>query len=1055
MPSCLTCGHENREGARFCDSCGASLVSELGAGSRRTVTVLFTDVVGSTGLGERLDPERLQALLGRYFDVARDVIERHGGTVEKFIGDAVVAVFGIPRLREDDALRAVRAAVDIREALDALDADPDRVRARTGVHTGEVIVGDAVGGGKLATGDAMNVAARLEQRAGADEILISAATHRLVHDAVQVEEADRLLLKGRDAPVEVYRLLKVDPSALGFARRLTAPMVGRDRELSLLRAAFDRAVSDRACQLFTVLGVGGVGKSRLLGAFVDELDDRATVLRGRCLPYGDGITFWPIIEAVRPAAALLGSEDPATSLAKIAALVPDDDQADKIARQVGQIMGLEGGEAVREETFWAIRRLLEGMARTRPVALVIDDMQWAEPTMLELVEHIADWAVDAPILVACMARPELLEVSPGWGGGKLNATSISLEPLTPADLGSLVANLLAVDRIDPSVRDRIVQAAEGHPLFAEETLAMLVEQGRIVLRDETWVAAGDLAELAVPPTTSALISARIDQLDASERITLHRAAVIGQLFYRDALIAMTGGMDPGRELAALTRKQFVHPESSDLAGSDALAFRHLMIRDAAYEGIPKVERADLHERFADWLERAVADRHVEYDEILGFHLERACRYLEELGQTGDRQRAIAIRAADRFASAARRATARIDLPAAASLLGRAVAVLDEEDPTYPELLWESGVAWNRQGENERASHVLTKALGLATDVGDARLERRVRLDLWWADAIGPHRSPPRDMADQVSRLIPELEGSDDDLGLAKAWQLVAEQAWNAGQVESMREPLAQALVHARLAGDRLEENEARISLLHVDRVGPAKPHDMLARYAEVAAEAAGDRRFEAQVLGCEAVAHAMLGEFALARSLLERYRETIRDLGIYYAEFWLADTTWFVEMLAGDAVAAEAGIRIVEGHAAAQSDQRVEAAVGSRLAHSLYGQGRYEEAGQSLLASRQDPGERVGTRVLWLSASAKVAARRSDDDLALAHAREAVALAETMDDLNLHGDALMDLAEVLSMGGRVSEADPAIEAAIGLFELKGNLVSAARATETLGRASSA
>src|SRR4029077_9382751 len=239
MPSCPTCGHETREGARFCDNCGASLVAELGAGSRRTVSVLFTDVVGSTELGERLDPERLQALLGRYFDVARDVIERHGGTVEKFIGDAVVAVFGIPRLREDDALRAVRAAADIREALEELNANPDRVRARTGVHTGEVIVGDAAGGGKLATGDAMNVAARLEQRAGADEILISAATHRLVHDAVQVEEADRIQLKGRDERVQVYRLIKVDPSALGFARRLTAPMVGPDRRPALFAAGFD------------------------------------------------------------------------------------------------------------------------------------------------------------------------------------------------------------------------------------------------------------------------------------------------------------------------------------------------------------------------------------------------------------------------------------------------------------------------------------------------------------------------------------------------------------------------------------------------------------------------------------------------------------------------------------------------------------------------------------------------------------------------------------------------------------------------------------------------
>ena len=740
MTSCPSCGHGNRELARFCDSCGASLAAELGAGSRRIVTILFTDVVGSTELGERLDPERLQSLLGRYFDAARRVIERHGGTVEKFIGDAVVAVFGIPRLREDDALRAVRAAVDIREALDALGDEADlpdahRLRARTGVHTGEVIVGDAVGGGKIATGDAMNVAARLEQIADPEEVLISAATHRLVHDAVQVEEADHLELKGRDERVQAYRLLKVDPSALGFARRLTAPMVGRDPELSLLRAAFDRAVSDRACQLFTVLGVGGVGKSRLLGAFVDEFGDRATVLRGRCLPYGDGITFLPIIEALRPAAALSGSEDSATSLAKIAAMIPDDDQADRIARQVAQIMGLEGGEAVREETFWAIRRLLEGMARTRPLALVIDDMQWADPMMLELVEHIAEWAIDAPILVACMARPELLEVSPGWGGGKLNATSISLEPLSSSDLGALVTNLLAVDRIDPTVRDRIVQAAEGHPLFAEETLAMLVEQGRIILRDDTWIAAGDLAELAVPPTTSALIGARIDQLGGDERATLQRAAVIGQLFYRDALVALAGGADPSRELSALTRKQFIHPERSDLPGTDALAFRHLMIRDAAYEGIPKAERADLHERFADWLGSAVPDRLQEYDEIMGFHLERACLYLEELGLNGERERAIGARAADHFASAARRATARIDLRAAASLLGRAIVLFDQGDPNYPELLWEWGTALNRQGDIVEAARVLTEALTLATGTRDVRLERRAS----WTSG-GPMRS---------------------------------------------------------------------------------------------------------------------------------------------------------------------------------------------------------------------------------------------------------------------------------------------------------------------------
>src|SRR2546428_5127068 len=290
--------------------CGASLAA-LQPERRKLATLLFCDMSGSTAMGERIDAESVRDLMFRYFHTMRSALERHGGTVEKFIGDAVVAVFGVPRLREDDALRAVRAAAEMREALEALNEELDtpdemRLRARTGVHTGAVMVGGATASGRLATGDAMNVAARLEQSAGPDDVLISASTYRLVRDAVQVVESEERTLRGKTDPIRAYRLVKVDPAALGFARRLSAPMVGRVHELSLLRAAFDRAVSDSACQLFTVLGVGGVGKSRLLGAFVQELDDRAIVLRGRCLPYGDGITYWPVIEAIRPAAGLTG-----------------------------------------------------------------------------------------------------------------------------------------------------------------------------------------------------------------------------------------------------------------------------------------------------------------------------------------------------------------------------------------------------------------------------------------------------------------------------------------------------------------------------------------------------------------------------------------------------------------------------------------------------------------------------------------------------------------------------------------------------------------------------
>jgi class 3 adenylate cyclase/tetratricopeptide (TPR) repeat protein len=1019
---------------------------------------LFTDIVGSTELGEQLDPERLQVVLARYFDVTRDVIERHGGTVEKFIGDAVVAVFGVPRLREDDALRAVRAAAEMREALEALNDEvdvPERIRARTGVHTGEVMVGGAAPGGRLATGDAMNVAARLEQSAGPDEVLISDATYRLVRDAVQVVETDPRTLKGKVDPIRVYRLEKVDPAALGFARRLSAPMVGRVHELSLLRAAFDRAVSDDACQLFTVLGVGGVGKSRLLAAFTQELDDRATVLRGRCLPYGDGITFWPVVEAIRPAAGLTGAEDAETSLAKIAATIPDDEQAGRIARNVAQVMGLSGGEAAPEETFWAIRRLLEGMARTRPLAFVVDDLQWAEPTMLELLEHIADWAVDAPILIACMARPELLDTRPGWGGGKLNATSISLEPLSDSDCGSLVANLMAIETLDPALRDRIVEAAEGLPLFAEETLAMLVEEGRVVRRGETWVAAGDLADLSIPPTTSAILATRIDRLSADERSVLQQASVIGQVFYREALAPLRGGDEPGPELSSLVRKQFVHPERSDLSGTEALAFRHLMIRDAAYDGIPKAERADLHERFADWLERTAGDRIQEHEEILGFHLERAYRYREELGMRDEHERRLAAGAAQYFANAARRATARVDLPAAASLLGRAVALLDERDPKYAELMWESGVALNRLGDTSEANRVLTETIALAASSNDSRLETRARLDWWWTQSIGFRERDLQKMPAEVLQLIPKMEAAGDDLGLTKAWQLLAESHLTDCRYEAMREPLERALAYARRAGDRLEETETLTSLLMTDRWGPTSVSDMIARCEEALRDGSGDRRIDVEVAGTRAVAQAMLGNFDAARALLVGQREVLRDLGVPYG-FWGAMIgQWEVEMLAGDPVEAERVIRAASegpppaGWSFNPGELATTSTFAARLANSLCAQGRFAEAAEyASIAADNDPAW-AADQVLWRTAAAKATARIADPVRALELVRQAVAIAETTDVINMHGDALMDLAEVLSIVGDTAEAGPVVERALSLYERKGNVVSSARARAEL------
>ena len=395
------------------------------------MTVVFTDVAGFTGIGERLDPETLHRVMTRYFDAMRDVLERHGGTVEKFIGDAVMAVFGVPTLHEDDALRAVRAADEMRDRLTELNEELDRewgvqIRVRTGVNTGEVVVGDPRAGQSLVVGDAVNVAARLEQAAAQGEILLGPNTRRLVRDAVDVEATELLALKGRGEPVRAFRLRSLLPGAPAFARRLDSPMVGRDRERLLVEQALDRAVQDRTCHLFTVLGAAGVGKSRLASEVIASSSAEALVLSGRCLPYGEGITFWPVVEIVRTAAGLSEGDSPEEARHKLVSVLEGEEERDLIAERVAQVIGLAGGPGELHETWWGVRRFLETLAQRRPLIAIFDDLHWAQPALLDLVEYIAEWSRHAPILLLCLTRPELLDDRPQWGGGKVNATSIQI-----------------------------------------------------------------------------------------------------------------------------------------------------------------------------------------------------------------------------------------------------------------------------------------------------------------------------------------------------------------------------------------------------------------------------------------------------------------------------------------------------------------------------------------------------------------------------------------------------------------------------------------------------
>src|SRR5262245_13136682 len=490
MITCASCGRENPDDVRFCGRCGAILAPAEAPEVRKTVTVLFADVTGSTALGESLDPEALRHVMGRYLDEMKGTLERHGGTVEKFIGDAVMAVFGVPILHEDDALRAVMAAAGMRTRLVELNEELERdfgvgIEARIGVNTGEVVTGQREARDRLATGDAVNVAARLEQAAGPGQILLGERTLELARHALEVEAVEPLALKGKSELVAAYRLVRVDAGASGFERNLDVPLVGRKDELARVRASFNAAVSDRRCELVTIVGPPGIGKSRLAREVSAELKGEATVLSGRCLPYGEGITYWPLVEIFKAAGA-------------------ESELDDSLAQQTA------------EDVFWAVRKAVERRAQEQPLALVVEDIHWAEPTLLDLLEHLTEWTRDAPVLLLCLSRPELLEERPAWRRDGV----ISLAPLSADESNLLIDGLLDGGELEQSTLNRIRDVAEGNPLFVEQLLAVIAEGG---VQDR------------VPPTIQALLAARLDGLPEDERELLEQASVIGLEFEWEAL----------------------------------------------------------------------------------------------------------------------------------------------------------------------------------------------------------------------------------------------------------------------------------------------------------------------------------------------------------------------------------------------------------------------------------------------------------------------------------------------------------------------------------------
>jgi class 3 adenylate cyclase/tetratricopeptide (TPR) repeat protein len=978
---------------------------------RKVVTVLFTDVVGSTSLGERLDPETTRAVMSRYFDAMQAILEGHGGTVEKFIGDAIMAVFGLPTLHEDDALRAVRAAVEMREALGELNNELLRdhgvqIASRTGVNTGEVIASDGTADQKLATGDAVNVAARLEQTAEAGEILIGEDSYVLVAAAVEAEETAALLLRGKSDPVRAWRVLGLRSEV---ATRAASTFVGRERELAALQTAFEQASRDRICAVATIVGPPGIGKSRLSHELVSALPGEPRIAVGRCLAYGESITYAPLAEIVQQL------DD-----------VTDGDPA--VAHHVDVALGRSDDRVTPEEIAWAFRKLFEAAARERPLVLVVDDIHWAEPTLLDLLEYVASFASGAPLMLLCLARPDLFDSRASWAAPRPNATVVALEPLSHDETDGLIESL--VDTVSTDARDRIVAAAEGNPLFVEQILALQAEAPQ--------------EELVVPPTIQALLAARIDRLDPDEREILARASIEGRVFHRGAvaeLLSEDSRAGLGTCLLSLVRKDLLRPDRALFSGDDGFRFSHVLIRDAAYSSMPKQLRAELHERYARWLQERLADRSQEYLELVPHHLEQALHYRRELHPDGPEERSLGEEAGKLLWVAARAASARMDLPAALALYDRANALLPDE-PTG-DLLQELGATLNRNALDNRARVVIERAIERAQGAGNRRAELLATLDRFWIPPGEPGQRENAAIGRQVEALIPELEGLGDDLGLTKAWQLVAMSLQTTAKHTRAESALQHALHHARTLGDRLEESEVLVGLLETAYDGEMPTDEAIHRCEELLRDRRGDWMIEAAVTACSSGLRAMRGEFAEARKLVDRSAAICTEFNVLNVFPWFERRD--IEMLAGEYAAAEEWLRAAKEHVMELQHWwgrgfELDAA----NAALLCAQSRYDEAERLTVELPRDVADYIRPHIQWRSARARALAHVDRVEEAREVAEEAVAMARNTETLNLLADTLAARADVLRVEGRGADSERDLHEALSLYERKGNLVMAQR-----------
>jgi class 3 adenylate cyclase/tetratricopeptide (TPR) repeat protein len=1039
MPACARCGESNGVEATFCRRCGARLVPDTPpVSARKVVTVLFSDVTGFTSLGERLDPESLQQLMSRWFGETRRIVEHHAGTVEKYMGDAVMAVFGVPVVHEDDAARAARAALEMHETLGHLNDELEerwgvRLEIHTGLNTGEVVVGSAPGGDLSTVGDVVNVAQRLEASAPPGEVLVGEETARLLAELADLEPVDPLTLKGKSLPVSAGRLLSVRSERAAGPTRPSPPFVGRERELHLLRETFDQTVASRQPRLVTVVGPAGIGKSRLVGALLEQIRGEAATAVGRCLPYGEGITYWPVAEIVRT----LAGAPTQSAVSNLVSGPSPDAEAELIAARISGAAGFVRGTVSVEEAQWALRKLMERLARDRPLVIAFEDIHWAEPSLLELIDHVAG-ASDVPLLLVCLARPELFEAQSSWPASEA-AARIDLEPLSQRDSHSLFDDLTEGSEDTSEERDRVLAAAEGNPFFLLQMVAMRAELG----------AEAD----TIPPTIQAVLTSRIDRLPEAERAALEAAAIEGRTFHRGALAERVApphrtGLDAA--LASLAGRGLISPGRSEFTNEAGYRFDHILIRDATYSLIPKRVRAGHHELHADWLEQRSDYELGEHAEVIGYHLEQALRCRLELEPAArERHRDLAARGAEHLGAAGRSAFARDDMHAAVNLLERATALLPDDDRFRGSLQPDLGSALTECGRLAEAERVLDAAVDSAAVRDDAlalahatiaRLS--LRLQVSTEDAT-------REVRERFDQLLATFTEADDDLGLGRLWHLRGLVHWIEAQSAKADAAWEHAVEHFRRAGDERGWSETLSWLASSAYTGPTHVDAAIERCESIRSQLGGYRRAQALVLDHLAAIRAMKGDVEAAQRLIGDSKAILSELGISMHTAVSHDEA-FVALASGDAAGAEATLRTGYERLAEMGERALLADTAAMLAQVLCQQGRAEEA-LAFTREAEDAASEddLSAQISWRGVRGRLLAQAGRIPEAKRLSAHAVELAARTDWLTDHADALVAHAEVLRLAGETDGATLAIRNSIALYERKGNTVGIRRARSLL------